>query len=64
MEKIKMSLANIQGKLSRVEMRNIMAGSGTSTCPLSCGSKCVSNSSSYTCQCYHAGTSNEYCGKH
>lgn len=25
----KMSLANIQGKLSRAEMKNIMAGSGT-----------------------------------
>lgn len=28
----KMSLANIQGKLSRAEMKNIMAGSGTSNC--------------------------------
>jgi len=28
MKRIKMSLANIQGKMSRSEMRNIMAGSG------------------------------------
>jgi hypothetical protein len=28
MKKTKMSLANIQGKLSRTEMKNIMAGSG------------------------------------
>ena len=30
MKKTKMSLANIQGKLSRTEMKNIMAGSGPS----------------------------------
>jgi len=29
MQTTKMSLANIQGKLSRAEMKNIMAGSGT-----------------------------------
>jgi hypothetical protein len=28
MKTLKMSLENIQGKLSRIEMRNIMAGSG------------------------------------
>lgn len=28
----KMSLANIQGKLSRAEMKNIMAGSGSWSC--------------------------------
>jgi len=28
----KMSLANIQGKLSRAEMKNIMAGSGGGSC--------------------------------
>lgn len=31
----KMSLANIKGKLSRAEMKQIMAGSGT-YCPLTC----------------------------
>ncbi len=31
MKRTKMSLENIQGKLSRAEMKNIMAGSGT-TC--------------------------------
>ena len=41
----KMSLANIQGKLSRTEMKNIMAGSGTGgTCKLS-------NNDSRLCYC-------------
>lgn len=31
MKKLKMSLGNIEGKLSRVEMKKIMAGSGA--CP-------------------------------
>jgi len=31
MQTKKMSLANIQGKLSRAEMKNIMAGSGGET---------------------------------
>jgi hypothetical protein len=30
MKTLKMSLENIQGKMSRKEMRNIMAGSGSS----------------------------------
>jgi hypothetical protein len=34
MKTTKMSLANIQGKLSRTEMKSILAGSG------SCGTKC------------------------
>ena len=39
MKTSKMSLANIQGKLSRTEMRNIMAGSGSncSVCSPACG---------------------------
>jgi hypothetical protein len=38
MKTTKMSLANIQGKLSRTEMKNIMAGSGgCSYGHLSCG---------------------------
>ena len=42
----KMSLANIQGKLSRAEMKNIMAGSGEMTCEVqNCGG-CYSN-----CKC-------------
>jgi hypothetical protein len=41
MQTKKMSLANIQGKLSRAEMKNIMAGSGDgSGCNSSCDSKC------------------------
>lgn len=31
-----MSLANIQGKLSRIEMKNIMAGSENLKCPHNC----------------------------
>jgi hypothetical protein len=40
MKTVKMSLATIQGKLSRAEMKNIMAGSGT--CPTigKCGGSC------------------------
>jgi hypothetical protein len=37
MEKKKMSIANIKGKLSRDEMKNIMAGSeAVGTCPTYC----------------------------
>jgi hypothetical protein len=57
MKTLKMSLENIQGKMSRKEMRNIMAGSGT-TCPM----KCLDKNCMGSCTCYHAGTSNEYCG--
>ena len=32
----KMSLANIQGKLSRTEMKNVMAGSGVDNCQTYC----------------------------
>ena len=39
MQTQKMSLANIKGMLSRVEMKNIMAGSGTGYC----GDKCFNN---------------------
>ena len=37
MKTTKMSLANIQGKLSRAEMKNIMAGSGGTFCSVKCG---------------------------
>ncbi len=39
MKTTKMSLANIQGKLSRTEMKNIMAGSGSGA--LKCRDGCV-----------------------
>ncbi len=55
MQTQKMSLANIKGKLSRAEMKNIMAGSG---CPMKCSSEACSGS----CKCFHQGTSSEYCG--
>ena len=32
MKTLKMSLANIQGKLSRAEMKKVMAGSGSDNC--------------------------------
>ena len=37
MKTIKMSLANIEGKLSRKEMKNIMAGSGDGCQTYHCG---------------------------
>lgn len=40
MQTKKMSLANIQGKLSRTEMKNIMAGSEAGGCNYSCDSSC------------------------
>lgn len=37
MKTFKMSLENIQGKLSRAEMKKVMAGSGTQgNCTISC----------------------------
>ena len=42
METKKMSLANIQGKLSRVEMKNIMAGlNGGTTCSCNSSDQCT-----------------------
>ena len=58
----KMSLANIQGKLSRAEMKNIMAGDGFSTidandfaCKTS-GKSCTKDS-----QCCSKACDWEYC---
>ena len=54
----KMSLANIQGKLSRAEMKKIMAGSG-GACPYTaCDLNCNSQNN---CKCYGGGTSNAVC---
>jgi hypothetical protein len=46
MKKVKMSLANIEGKLSRAEMKSIMAGSGAWLChsPTFCGGPCTFSS--------------------
>ncbi len=44
----KMSLANIQGKLSRAEMKSIMAGSGS--CPTACGKKVGNTTYVGTCK--------------
>jgi ABC-type uncharacterized transport system YnjBCD ATPase subunit len=65
MERRKMSLANIQGKLSRAEMKKIMAGSGSgcatslswcdtaNTCTMSDGTQgsCYQNSGGTKCYC-------------
>ena len=47
MKTLKMNLESIQGTLSRVEMKNIMAGSGLE----GCGKPCVNNldCKSYPC---------------
>jgi hypothetical protein len=52
----KMSLANIKGKLSRAEMKQIMAGStncgctGDADCVTNhCGSKCLRYNGNYVC---------------
>lgn len=42
MQTKKMSLGNIQGKFSRVEMKNIMAGTGGSGC-VTTGTSCNHN---------------------
>ena len=46
----KMSLANIKGKLSRAEMKQIMAGSGP-ICSVSCGSGYYACCCSGNCTC-------------
>lgn len=55
-----MSLANIEGKLSRAEMKNVMAGTGGSSCsiPNCCSiTDCIGtcSASGHTCTC--TGTS-------
>jgi hypothetical protein len=48
MKTVKMSLATIQGKLSRAEMKNIMAGSGSECDPkLPCSGAACNISGSY-----------------
>jgi len=59
----KMSLANIKGKLSRAEMKNIMAGSGSS-CTYFCnhtpGLMCGPTSCTAISNCLGCGA-NVYC---
>ncbi len=43
-----MSLANVQGKLSRAELKNVMAGSGATNCETF---TCYSNSDCTTEKC-------------
>lgn len=60
MKQTKMSLVNIQGKLSRAEMKNIMAGSG-SNCSDSCTSDSDCNGTGNTCN--HCATGSILHGK-
>ena len=56
----KMNLANMQGKLSRAEMKKIMAGSGGDQ---KCGSNCTpgSNTCPTSCACsLKDGSNNTY----
>lgn len=55
MKATKMSLANIQGKLSRSEMKNIMAGSGSVAVQKRCA--CVGSSTSFLIGCGEPVTS-------
>lgn len=56
----KMSLANIQGKLSRTEMKNIMAGSGSDLscdyefeCIVAFGDNCFCLTGVHKCACLY-----------
>ncbi len=61
MEVKKMSLANIQGKLSRGEMKNILAGTGQEEFP----GECVEDGKScpLTGRCCHECLATFKCGK-
>lgn len=73
MKTVKMSLANLKGKMSRKEMKNIMAGSGNDSIPgvkITCGRKegycwALSNCGSPTmdCPCVFTGKPSNYCLK-
>jgi hypothetical protein len=56
MKTLKMSVANIQGKMSRMEMRNIMAGSGGN-----CYMRCSQSSSSFAVSDCSMATYNAQC---
>lgn len=56
----KMSLANIQGKLSRAEMKNIMAGSGT--CAARWDKCCTTSDCCTGLSCTKNTDSQNYCG--
>lgn len=58
MQTKKMSLANIQGKLSRTEMKNIMAGSGG--CSVGCASGFYACCCSGDCQCHSVTDQTNY----
>lgn len=54
-----MSLVNIQGKLSRAEMKKIMAGSSGGSCPTAyCNSLCTEANN---CRCCWGNGKNAYC---
>lgn len=51
MNTTKMSLANMQGKLSRTEMKNIMAGSGSTGCLTKYSYDCLAVTNQATQKC-------------
>ncbi len=62
MKIVKMSLANMQGKMSRIEMKGIMAGSGGATCGSVCTVKADCGDVRYCCfDCGTTGPSVKKC---
>ena len=60
MQTKKMSLANIQGKLNRNEMKNIMAGSGDARCGSGCSGACTV-SDGHSGNCHPTSSGKCYC---
>lgn len=62
MKRMKMSLANIEGRLSRTEMKNIMAGSGggQGACSVTCGTGYYACCCAGDCKCHSVTDSTDY----
>ena len=59
--KTKINLGNIQGKLSRAEMKNIMAGAALAACKSDCSGACTTGKDTAgTCHA-NASTGKCYC---
>ncbi len=63
MKIVKMSLANMQGKMSRMEMKGIMAGSGGATCGSICTGPFDCPSGDCCADCGTSGPSLKKCQK-